>query len=452
MIGSGTPAPPRLLVVSRHAPPGRAIGGLRWWGLSRHLARRGWEVRVLTGQEGADAEAVPPGMTVEVVGTRPTLNDRYLAWKRSRESSPPVASASAPDLPSPPGGAPAVGEPASGAGSAGLLATLRTEVGGLLGFPDVGRGWIEPLAEALALRLSEWRPDLVVSSGPPHSLHLGTLKGLAGSPVPWIADFRDPWSDEARAHLDVGWTRPFLARLEADVVRTAAGVFTTTPELADTFRARYPGLNARWLPNGVDVESLPARPARRGPGLRVAHIGSLYHRRDPVPAVHAFARFVRSNPEARHDGSVLSFVGMVKEEYRERIEAAAREGGVADQVELVGIMPRHEAMAFLASTDVALTLAQDQETAIPAKIYESVGMRIPTLVITESHSASAVAARRLGAGIHEADDLDGMARSLEAAWNGSWTGEIPDGVLLDYADLAAEAERLLAVHLRRPLP
>jgi len=437
--------PPRLVVVSRHAPPGREIGGLRWWGLSRHLARRGWEVHLITGQEGADAEAVPGGMTVEVVGTRPTLNDRYLAWKRSRES----ASTTPP--------APTTGTPESGRkqtrsrGGPGLLSTLRTEVGGLLGFPDQGRGWMGPLSSALAHRIASFRPDLVVSSAPPHSLHLGTWKGLSGSPVPWIADFRDPWSDEARAHLDVGWTQPFLARLEASVVRTAAGVVTTTPELAATYRIRYPGLQAHWLPNGVDVESLPARPARRGTGLRVAHIGSLYHRRDPVPAVRAFARFVRGNPAARSDGSVLSFVGRVKDEYREKIEAAAREEGVSDQVEMVGVMPRNEALDFLASTGVALTLAQDQETAIPAKIYESIGMKIPTLVITESDSASAGAGRRLGAAVHEADDLDGMARSLEAAWNGNWTGEVPEGVLLDYADLAGEAERLLASHLRHPL-
>jgi len=436
--------PPRLVVATRHAPPGREIGGLRWWGLSRHLARRGWEVHLITGQEGADAEAVPAGMTVEFVETRPTLNDRYLAWKRNRAargSTAPTAEAQVPG-----------GQQAREESGPGLLATLRTEIGGLLGFPDEGRGWIQPLSSALAHRIFAFRPDLVVSSAPPHSLHLGTWKGLSGSHVPWIADFRDPWADEARLHLDVGWTRPFLARLEAGVVRTAAGVFTTTPELADAYRIRYPGLQAHWLPNGVDVEGLPARPAHRGPGLRVAHIGSLYHRRDPVPAVRAFGRFVRDNPEARSDGSVLSFVGKVMEEYREKIAAAAREEGVSDQVEMVGVMPRSEALGFLASTGVALTLAQDQETAIPAKIYESVGMKIPTLVVTESHSASAGAGRRLGAAVHEADDLDGMARSLEAAWNGSWTGEVPAGVLLDYADLAGEAERLMVSHIRRLLP
>ncbi|CAN5739199.1 hypothetical protein BH23GEM11_BH23GEM11_18740 [soil metagenome] len=409
---------------------------------------------MITAQEGADVEAVPVGMRVEVVGTRPTLNDRYLEWKRNRASTstaPATPSADEDPISASPSGAEKGGQPDTQRGP-GLLATLRTEVGGLLGFPDEGRGWIEPLSSALTDRIREFRPDLVVSSGPPHSLHLGTWKALSGSAVPWIADFRDPWSDEARVHLDVGWTRPFLARLEASVVRTAVGVFTTTPELADTYRIRYPGLQARWLPNGVDVESLPGRPHLRGSGLRVAHIGSLYHRRDPVPAVRAFGRFVRGNPEARTDGSVLSFVGKVKDEYRARIEAAAREEGIADLVEMVGVMPRSEALDFLASTGVALTLAQDQATAIPAKIYESVGMRIPTLVVTEAHSASAGAGRRLGAAVHEAEDLDGMASSLEAAWDGSWTGELPEGVLLDYADLAGEAERLLANHLRHPLP
>jgi glycosyltransferase involved in cell wall biosynthesis len=379
-------------------------------------------------------------MTVEVVGLRPTLNDRYLAWKHRRASASFDAPVTVDDAPEP-----------GRQGSPGALALLRAEIGGLLGFPDEGRGWIDPLSATLARCVDVFRPDLVVSSGPPHSVHLGTWKGIGGSPVPWIADFRDPWADEARAHLDVGWARPIFARLEASVVRTAAGVFTTTPELADAYRSRYPGLRVDWLPNGVDVESLPARPPGRGPGLRVAHIGTLYHRRDPLPAVRAFARFVRRNPGARSDGAVISFVGEVNGDFREKIETVAREEGVSDQVEILGILPRDAALEFLASTGVALTLAQEQETAIPAKIYESIGMRIPTLVVTESHSASSGAGRRLGAAVHESTDLDGMARSLEAAWNGSWTGELPEGVLLDYADLAGEAERLLASHLRRPL-
>ena len=430
-------APPaRVLIVSFHSPPGGGVGGLRWWGLSRHLARRGWRVHLLSAQTGTPGESVPEGMELKGIPPQTTLNDRYRRWKRNREPPQPAQTTSA-------GEAESKGQGGDWRDRSSGLGALRRELGSLLAFPDEGRGWVLPAARAVRRSVSAFRPSVVVSTGPPHSVHLAAAMGLRGSSVPWIVDFRDPWADEARAHLNAVWAIPFLARLEASVIRSSDQVLTTTPELARVLSQRYPGATVCWLPNGVDVETLPDRHTGRGQGFSLVHLGTLYHRRDPIPAVAAFARLLQRNPSMRRNGSLLRFVGRTGSAYRAAIEAEARELGIADHVELTGVLPREEALRLLSESTVSLILAQDQETAVPAKIYEAAGMGLPALVVTEPESASAHAGRRLGAAVHSPGDLAGMVRSLESAWLGEWTGEVPSSTMVDYAELAQRAEAIL---------
>jgi hypothetical protein len=427
----GSPSRKRLLVLSYHAPPGQAVGGLRWWGLSRHLARRGWHVRLLTAEAAAADEPCPEGMTVEVISRRLTLATRYNRWAVTRRSA-----RAAPAFREPPDPGP------TGVGS-GSFRTLRTALSGLLVFPDEGRGWLINAARAVRRNVHEFSPDVVVSTGPPHSVHLAAWAGVWRRGTAWVADFRDPWADEAQLHIRAAWAAPLMYRLEAGVIRSAQRVLTNTTKQMSAFQERYPDITVDCLPNGVDLEGLPSRISPDSRRLTMVHLGTLYHRRDPIPAVRAFALFVRRNPAAAADGSKLLFVGSMGDDYRQRIQTTATEEGIGGLVGLEGVRPRAEALEILATSDISLVLAQDQETAIPAKIYESVGMRIPTLVITEPDSATGEAARRLGAAVHVPSDVEGMAGTMEKVWAGQWDVDLPHGVRVDYAELAEDAEYLL---------
>src|SRR5206468_11730330 len=75
----------RLLVISYHFPPDGAVGGLRWAGLSKYLARVGWEVHIVTAAEGP--AAVTPGVHRHHCRPRRTLNDRYKAFSARRRDA-----------------------------------------------------------------------------------------------------------------------------------------------------------------------------------------------------------------------------------------------------------------------------------------------------------------------------------------------------------------------------
>jgi hypothetical protein len=419
----------RLLVLSFHAPPEAAVGGLRWAGLSRHLARRGWSVRVITGSPGGDEVARPEGLKVHVVPQRTTLQDHYRRW-RTRRLVNQVA-------PYGKGSRKTRGSARPKGGS------LRSNLADLLSFPDHGRGWMIRAAGATREAVREWGPDVVVSTGPPHSVHLAAGIGLRGTTVPWMVDLRDPWVTPHHDYAATGWSLAVTRRLERSVFGRARSILTTSSELRDALQRHYPAAAVFWLPNGVDTSELPARPTHLPPGLTMTHLGSVYFNRDPTPVLRAFARFLARNPSAATAGSRLRFVGSVSTDFRPGLEQTVADLGLAQRVEITGTLARDRALEILAGSHMALVLAQGQDVMIPAKLYEAVGMGLPTLVVTEADSATGREARRLGTAVHDPDDEVGMAATMERVMSGSWNAEGVVSPCVDHAFLAGELEEIL---------
>jgi hypothetical protein len=174
----------------------------------------------------------------------------------------------------------------------------------------------------------------------------------------------------------------------------------------------------------------------------VIHLGTVYFNRDPRPVIRAFGRFPTANPAAA-GAAVLRFVGFVAPEFRGSLEAEVRRLGLDGRVELVGVVPRERALALLARSSMALVLAQGQHHMVPAKLYEAVGVGVPTMVVTETDSATGREAARLGAAVHAAEDLEGMAATMALVRDGGWPAPRAPRETVDHAHLAAALEEIL---------
>jgi glycosyltransferase involved in cell wall biosynthesis len=452
MAAPGPDRPPdevvrrRLLVLSFHAPPEMAVGGLRWAGLTRHLAQRGWEIRVITASPGAAVVDHPDGLSVHEVPRRATLGDRYRRWKRARRRKKNAGGA-ANGLLSAANGLPGV-EPRGG----GAARLVRSELAALLSFPDQGRGWVLRAARVTRRSLRDWAPDVVVSTGPPHSVHLAARIGLRRSGTPWVVDLRDPWVTPDGLFTDTGWSAAVARRMEASVFRRASTILTTTPELQEVVQRHFPATAPAWLPNGVDMRDLPPRVTASHPGLSICHVGTVYYNRDPTPVLRAFASFLSANPAAASAGSRLRFVGYVSGDFRRALEQTVIDLGIAAHVELTGAVPRDRALEILAASRIALVLAQGQGIMVPAKLYEAVGLGLRTLIITEVDSATGREGTRLGAAVHRPDDEAGMVATMEEVWGGRNTGgRITIPTRIDHAHLARQLEDILDSVCVRPV-
>ncbi len=234
--------PRRLLVITYHFPPDGAVGGLRWAGLSKYLARRGWDIHVITAADQKDRPQVP-GVTVHHCPRSRTINDVYKDWvtgRRARMSAAAPAAAAAKGASQP--------VAASGGECAprneSIRERTRRTLGAAIAFPDYARGWVfraAALAQSLQTSVTF---DVVVSSGPPHSAHIAGVLACFGRHSTYVADLRDPWSPTAGAQAlnNSRWMGATLAGLERIVFARANRVIVNTPEFAGVLRTTKPAL------------------------------------------------------------------------------------------------------------------------------------------------------------------------------------------------------------------
>lgn len=439
-VSSGRERANRLLVINYHYPPDPSVGGLRWAGLSKHLVRIGWEVHVLsaTGVDG-----LRDGVQVHVVRRFHTLNDLYRFFADGvRRWRGPVAVR-------PSGGA----QRRSWLGRA--LRWLRREAASMMSFPDESRGWTLRAAWSVRRLVRRFDPDVVVSSGPPHTAHLAAALGVTGRRVPLVLDFRDPWSMRLGAFrhdpvYGTSFARLLIPRMERAVFKVGREVIANTRELADITRASNPYVRVSWLRNGLDTEALP--PPGNGeplPGLAVLHAGTLYGGRDSEPVLKAFRSFLDQHPEATRDGSKVRFVGPMEHGREEVLRGKIEANGLTPHVDILGYVDRPTAWNLVRRSGVSLILAQNQELQIPAKLYESLVLNRNPLVIAEPGSATAREGRDLGVEVCAPEDIEGISRVFEKAWRG---GRIAKEAAerVDYARLAVHLEELLERNLDRP--
>jgi glycosyltransferase involved in cell wall biosynthesis len=424
----------RLLIITYHFPPDGSIGGQRWAGLSKYLARLGWEVHVITAADPGREEPTPH-VHRYVRHRRRTLNDVYNDFvKRTRKSRRKT--------PETPGNA--------GGGQGPLrfqpLSAVRHIVAGSIHLPDGARGWIGRAARTARALLREQRFDVVISSGPPHSVHFASLLATRGRDTPFWIDMRDPWSVTHHMNLPdyrfVLAERWVLRRLERIVFPRAKKVIVNTQEFASALRKTDPELDVVCFPNGIDLEQLPKRDVSAVERGSIACVGTLYAGRNLSMVLAAIGALSRDQPAAA-SMLRLNVAGLMEPRHREKLEDEIAAAGLTSFVTIHGVLPRAQAFELLSRSHLALVLAQDQPMCVPAKLYECVGLGVPTLVIAELAGAAASEARRIGAMSLDSNDVDGMLSLLNDMLSGRLPTTIESKTPVSYADLAVQMDRLL---------
>src|SRR6267143_387660 len=434
----------RLLVISYHHPSSGSVGGLRWAGLSKYLVRLGWEVHYLTGFVGTPA-GLKDGVQVHVCPRYRSTNDLYNALARRIRSARSTNG----------GGTTDDGAQARSNGPS-LLGRVRIELANALILPDaITRGWILRAAANARSLVRQFQPDVVVSSGPPHSAHLVALLATRGSSVRWLIDLRDPWAGP----IATAWQshpvyrsllfRAVMPRLERLAFGAADGVIANTSQLGEALKAQYPKVDIVWIRNGVDPESLPSSTAQPYPGLSIVYAGTLYGSHDLGPVLQAFRAFLQRHPDACQDGSKLRVAGHADGSSAIALEAQIHSLGLEPHVERLGPLPRSRALEVVSRSRLAVVLSQELELQVPSKLYETVAMGIPTLVLAEPGSAAAVEAQRLGVVAPDPGDVAGIARLLEQVWRNEVSRPSAGRATILHGQIAAILDQLFTGEFSR---
>jgi hypothetical protein len=324
----------------------------------------------------------------------------------------------------------------------------RRVMGASLSFPDVARGWVGGAADAARELLRDRKFDIVVSSGPPHLAHFAAMFAMKGYDIPHVIDMRDAWAVVHERHspvedfIVVRGERLLLSGLERLMFAHASRIVVNTQEYTAALRRERPDLDVVWFPNGVDVEQLPQRRDEDVVRGSIAHVGALYAGRNLSAVFRAMRAVLDERPDAARVLHV-NVVGGMDAPHRERMVSELVAQGLDEMVTIHGMLPRAKAIDLLNRTHLALVLAQNQGIAVPAKLYESVGLGVPTLVIAEEGSASAREARRIGALCVDGDDDAGIRQLLLDMLDGKLPTRMDAIAPITYPDLAVQMDKLL---------
>ena len=187
MSSSNDSAKPKLLLVAYDFPPVTSAGMYRIVGMTKYLQRLGWEITVLTVKDTfvhkteASLKMIPAGVRV--------LRTSSFEFRRFARSVTARIRGTR-DLEG--------RETASSGGLRELVSQALELVFRLIDkmfrFPDIKAGWFVPLFFNAWRVLGRERFDVVLSSSPPHSLHLPLLCLRKLKYFRWVTDFRDPWT------------------------------------------------------------------------------------------------------------------------------------------------------------------------------------------------------------------------------------------------------------------
>ena len=265
----------------------------------------------------------------------------------------------------------------------GLMEKFLLWVRGNLFVPDARKFWVAPSVKYLKPVLNEMGIDAVITTGPPHSLHLIGLRLQELTGIKWIADFRDPWTSigyHKKLRLGHRAAKKHKA-LEKEVLQKADAVLATSNTTAEEFR-NISGRRVDTITNGFDPDD-GIKEVEISTKFCLSHIGSLLTGRDPKILWESLAELIHSEPGFGEDLKI-SLVGAVSEEVLHSVKAA----GLEPYLELRGYVSHEEALVMQREARVLLLLEIDSEDTkgiIPGKLFEYMAAGRPVLAIGPEH-------------------------------------------------------------------
>lgn len=259
-----------------------------------------------------------------------------------------------------------------------LLEQLLLYIRGNFFIPDARIGWVKPSISVLENYIKTHPVDLIITTGPPHSLHLIGLELKKKFNCKWFADFRDPWTTIGY-HKELKLTQASKEkhlRLEKEVLNTADHILVTSPTTKKEF-VRLTNKPISVITNGYDVEYIEKKSVDEK--FSIAHIGSFLSNRNPRIFWKALSELIRENNSFREDFE-LKLIGKVSGEIFDVIA----EFKLSNYLNNLGYLSHKQALIEQKSAQVLLLIEIDSGDTvgiIPGKLFEYMAAERPILAI-----------------------------------------------------------------------
>jgi glycosyltransferase involved in cell wall biosynthesis len=273
---------PKVLIITYYWPPCGGSSVLRWLKFTKYLRDFGWEPVIYTPANPEPQETdplltmeIPPG--IEVITS--TIYEPYTLykWLTGKKKQDHLGVSLMKDQ------------------KGGMIQRISLWLRSNLFIPDPRRLWVWPSVRKLSNYLRQNPVDIIVTTGPPHSMHLIGLGLHTRFRIKWVADFRDPWTN-IDFYSDLALTRfadRLHKKLEKKVLLKADHVITVSPGMTRDFR-KLRSDNITTITNGFDEEPHDStQPV--GDRFTLLHLGSMPGSRNPLILWKALSGLVKEN-------------------------------------------------------------------------------------------------------------------------------------------------------------
>ncbi len=404
----------KVLIITYYWPPSGGSGVQRWLKFVKYLVPSGWEPYVFTPENPSFTiedksllKDVPA--SVEVIHF-PIWEPYQLFFKLSslfEKKNPQQV-----DFIS--------------TGKKSLFQSLSAWVRGNFFIPDARVFWVKPSVIYLEDFISRNDINKIITTGPPHSVHLIGLRLKKKNPaLHWIADFRDPWSEwDLLDTLSLTTlARMKHQKLEREVLTRADRVITIAPYHVNRFEV-LSGRTVDLITNGFDEEDFEGIENKQTEKFTIHHVGIVDELRDPRPVMEALKQLSVSTPEFQQQVTV-EFIGKVNAAFKNYV---IEDEQLSSIVRFQDNIPHAQLLAGYGSTDLQLLVLAHTQLApgnLPGKFFEYLASGKPILGIGPVEGDAADILKKTNAGvIRERGDVEGIKLELLRYYQ-SWKNGTP---------------------------
>jgi glycosyltransferase involved in cell wall biosynthesis len=354
----------KVLIIAYYWPPSGGSGVQRWLKFVKYLPQFGVTPYVFTPEnpyfdmrDESLLKDVPP--EAEVIHF-PIWEPYGIGKKLSRQS--------------------VSNTPTSNNAVGGLVKGVLTWLRGNLLFPDPRIFWVRPSVQFLENFLRDNEIEIIITTGPPHSVHLiGQRLKKKNPKLKWIADFRDPWSEWGMllSFKLTSWAKRIHQRMERQVLTTADRVITIT---LFYFRqlSQLSGRSIDLITNGFDEDDFKELKIEPTKKFVIRHIGVVNPACDPKPFMNAVKALAGRDMDFKNQVEVV-FTGQVNADFESFVKTDPILSAITT---FQSSVPHQEIVKLLGQSSVlllVLTGYKDGEGFLPGKLFEYFATGLPII-------------------------------------------------------------------------